>query len=139
MSNKSVSLKFFETYGNQHDVEGCAPLFAEEAVIHTTAAPGPMDFMAYKQVGYAFLAGFSDLNVTVVEQLEDGNKVISRVFWSGTQSGALNGIPPTGRTFRSEAILIDTIENGKVVERREVSDMLGMMQQLGIIPAPQSA
>ncbi len=37
-------------------------------------------------------------------------------------------------------ILIEiTIENGKIVERREVSDMLGMMQQLGIIPAPQSA
>lgn len=139
MSNKSVSLKFFETYGNQHDVEGCAPLFAEETKISTTAGPGPLDFDGYKQLGYAFLGGFPDLNVRVVEQLEDGNKVVTRVYWGGTHTGDLMGIPPTGRTFQSEAIFIDTIENGKIVERREVSDMLGMMQQLGLVPAPQSA
>ena len=139
MSNKSVSLKFFETYGNQHDVEGCTPLFAENVTINTTGAPGPLDFNAYKQVGYAFLAGFADLHPQIIEQLEDGNKVVTRLFWSGTQTGELNGIPPSGRTFRSESIVIDTIENGKIVDRREVSDMLGMLQQLGVIPAPQSA
>ena len=139
MSNKSVSLKFFETYGNQHDVEGCTPLFAENVTINTTVAPGPLDFNAYKQVGYAFLAGFADLHPQIIEQLEDGNKVVTRLFWSGTQTGELNGIPPSGRTFRSESIVIDTIENGKIVDRREVSDMLGMLQQLGVIPAPQSA
>lgn len=136
MSNKSVSLKFFETYAGKHDVEGCTPLFAENAVIYTTVVPGPLDFNGYKQLGYAFLAGFADLNTTILEQLEDGNKVVSRVIWGGTHTGTLNGIPPTGRSFRSEAILIDTVVNGKIVERREVSDMLGMMQQLGVIPTP---
>ena len=84
MSNKSVSLKFFETYGNRHDVGGCGPLFADDAVIYAVTSPGPIDFLAYKQVGYAFLAGFADLNATVIEQLEDGNKVVNRVMWSGT-------------------------------------------------------
>jgi predicted ester cyclase len=139
MSNKSVSLKFFEIYGRQHDVEGCTPLFAEDATIHSTITPAPVDVDGYKQLGYAFLTGFSDLSPEVVEQLEDGNKVVTRLFWSGTFTGDLNGIPPTGRTFRSETIVIDTVENGKIVERREVSDMLGMMQQLGVIPAPQFA
>ena len=139
MSNKSVSRKFFETYGNQHDVEGCTPLFAEDAKISTTAMPGSMEFNTDKQVGYTFLGGFPDLKVEVVEQMEDGNKVISHVYWGGTHTGALMGIPATGRAFRSEAIFIDTIENEKIVERREVSDMLGMMQQLGLVPAPQSA
>jgi predicted ester cyclase len=139
MSNKSVSLKFFETYAGQRDVEGCGPLFAENATIYTTVAPSPMNFQAYRQVGYAFLAGFADLSATVIEQLEDGNKVISRVSWSGTQTGPLNGIPPAGRAFRTESIVIDTVANGQIVERREVSDMLGMLQQLGVIPAPQAA
>jgi predicted ester cyclase len=139
MSNKSVSLQFFETYGKQHDVEGCAPLFAEDVTIYSTIAPAPVDFDGYKQLGYAFLAGFSDLSPEVVEQLEDGNKVVTRLFWSGTFTGDLNGIPPTGRKFRSETIVIDTVENGKIVERREVNDMMGMMMQLGVIPAPQTA
>lgn len=140
MPNKSVSLNFFETYGQQHDVEGCAPLFAEQAVIFTTAAgPVKLDFSSYMQIGHAFLAGFADLDVTVVEQIEDGDKVVSRVLWRGTHTGDLKGIPATGRSFQSEAIFIDTFENGKIIERREISDMLGMMQQLGIIPVPQGA
>ena len=42
MSNKSVSASFFEIYGNQHDVERCRPLFAEDAVIPQNASPGPL-------------------------------------------------------------------------------------------------
>jgi len=135
MSNKAVPLQFFETYGNRHDVEGCAPLFAENVTVYSSIAPAPMDFETYKQAGYAYLAGFPDLKVTTVEQLEDGNKVISRVAWSGTHTGVFNGIPPTGRSFRSESIFIDTVVNGKIVERHEVSDVLTMMQQLGLIPS----
>ena len=63
-------------------------------------------------------------------------KFLSRVAWNGTHTGALNGIPPTGRRFRSEAVIIDHVTNGQIKERWEVSDMLGMMQQLGVIPAP---
>ena len=108
MSNKAVSFAFFTTYAGQRDVEGCSPLFADKAVISTSVAPSPMDFAAYKQVGYAFLGGFADLKAEVHEQIEAGNKVVSRVVWSGTHTGALNGIPATGRTFSSEAIFIDT-------------------------------
>ena len=136
MSNKSVSMKFFEIYGNQHDVEGCAPLFAEDAHIDTTVAPGPFDFLGYKMVGYAFLAGFPDLSATVLDQIEEGDKVVSRVAWSGTHTGELNGMPPTGRSFRSEAIYIDRLADGRIIERREINDMMGMMVQLGVIPMP---
>jgi steroid delta-isomerase-like uncharacterized protein len=135
MSNKSVSLKFFEMYGKQHDVEGARSLFAENAIINTSVAPGPMDVAAYGQLGYAFLNGFADLNATVVEQLEDQSRVINRVIWGGTHTGDLNGIPPTGRSFRTESIVIDTVIDGKIIERREVSNVLEMMQQLGVIPA----
>ena len=80
---------------------------------------------SYKQLGSAFLAGFADLHDTVLEQIEEGNKVVSRVAWGGTHTGTLNGIPPTGRSFNTESIVIDTVVNGKIAERREVSDMFG--------------
>ncbi|WP_343411082.1 ester cyclase [Candidatus Amarolinea dominans] len=80
------------------------------------------------------LPGLPTFTETVLEQFEDGNKVVSRVAWSGTHTGTLNGIPPTGRSFQNESIVIDTVVNGKIAERREVSDMLGMLQQLGLIP-----
>ena len=135
MSNQSVSIRFYETYGKQHDVEGCRPLFAVDAVIHSATAPVPMNFEVYAQVGRAFLAGFADLTVDILDQFEAGDKVATRLAWSGTHTGDLNGIPPTGRTFRSEAIVIDRVVNGQIKERWDVSDMLSMMQQLGVIPA----
>lgn len=139
MSNKSVARKFFETYGKQHDVEGLAPLFAEQSIIYSTSAPGPQDFMTYKQEGYTILAAFPDIDTEVVEQLEDGDKVVSRVRWSGTFSGTFNGMPPTGRTFQAESVAIDTIRDGKIMERFEISDMLGMLQQIGVIPTSEAA
>ncbi len=136
MSAQTVSARFFEIYGKQHDVEGCTPLFAADAVIHSSTAPGPLDFNAYKQIGYAFLAGFPDLNVDVLDQFAADDKVTTRVAWSGTHTGTLNGIPPTGRRFRSEAIVIDRVADGQIQERWDVSNMLDMMQQLGVIPEP---
>ncbi len=136
MSNKSISMQFFEIYGAQHDVEGCTPLFAENVQIITTVAPVPLDFDGYKMVGYAFLAAFPNISVEVLDQIEEGDKVVSRVAWSGTMTGELNGIPATGRSFRSESITIDRMANGQIVERREINDMMGMLQQLGVIPTP---
>lgn len=135
MSNRSVSARFFQTYGNQHDVEGCAPLFADDAVIHFNNMPEALNFEGYKQVGYAFLAGFPDINVTILDQFEEDGKVASRVRWTGTHTGEFNGIPPTGRTFHNEDITIDYVVNGQIKERWTIGDLMGMMQQLGVIPS----
>lgn len=139
MSNKSVSREFFHLYGELHDVEGCTPLFANDAVIDANTAPVAMDINAYKQVGYAFLAGIPDIKTTVLDQIEEGDKVVSRVAWSGTHTGTLLGIPATGRSFRSEGITIDRIVDGKIQHRWEIGDLSTMMQQLGLMPMPGPA
>ena len=138
MSNKSVSASFFEIYGNQHDVDGCRPLFTEDAVVHYNGFGGPMNFEGYKQVGIAYLAGIPDMTTTVLDQVEEGSKVVSRVVWTGTHTSEFNGIPPTGRSFRIEDITIDHIVDNQIRERWVVGDILGMMQQLGVIPAPSA-
>ena len=134
MSNKSVSTRFFETYGKQHDVEGCSPLFSQDAIVHFNGGPA-LDFNGYKQLGYVYLAGIPDMDVKILDQLEADGKVVTRVQWSGTQTGVLLGIPPTGRPFQNEEITIDHVVDGQIKERWTVGDLLGMMQQLGVIPS----
>ena len=134
MSNKSVPAHFYEVYGKQHNVEAARQLFAADATIYS--AQGALNLDTFAQGGSAFLAGFSDLQVEVLDQIEEGEKVVSRVVWSGTHTGDLYGIPPTGRSFRSESITIDRIVNSRIQERWEAFDMLGMMQKLGVIPTP---
>ncbi len=135
-NNQSVATQFFELFGNQHDVDGVEPLFAANAVIHQDAVPMPLDIDGYKQVGQSFLQGFPDLKVEIEEQLVVGDKVVTRVMWRGTHTGTFQGIPPTGRSFGNRSIVVDHLAEGKIKERWSVSDQVGLMMQLGLIPAP---
>ncbi len=134
MSNKSVSARFFDLYGVQHDVEACTPLFTDDAAIYWNSDENAMGLETYKQVGYGFLAGIGDLNCQVLSQVEEDDRVANRLLWTGTHTGVLNGIPPTGRTFQSYGMVIDHFVDGRIAHRWEIADMLGMLQQLGVIP-----
>jgi predicted ester cyclase len=47
----------------------------------------------------------------------------------------LLGVPATGKRFRISGIGIYRIAEGKVAENWEQTDLLGLMQQLGVVPA----
>jgi predicted ester cyclase len=49
------------------------------------------------------------------------------------------GLPPTGKRVEVPGSVFYRIVEGKIVEFRGQLDMMGMMQQLGVIPAPQQA
>jgi predicted ester cyclase len=65
--------------------------------------------------------------------------VATRFTLRGTHQGPFFGIPPTGKQVHVTGITIHRIVNGKIVEQRVEMDMLGLMQQLGVIPAPGQA
>jgi steroid delta-isomerase-like uncharacterized protein len=81
--------------------------------------------------------GFPDITFSIVEMYAAGDRVISRYIMRGTHQGETEGIPPTGNRIEISGILIDRIENGKVIEDREEADMLGLMQQLGMELKPK--
>ena len=78
---------------------------------------------------------FPDSKWSIEEQIAEDNKVLTRFIWSGTHQGELLGIPPTNRVVRVWGMIIDRFEGRKVKSTRILLDMLGMMQQLGVIPA----
>jgi predicted ester cyclase len=65
--------------------------------------------------------------------------VASRWTARGTHRGELMGIAPTGKQVTVTGINIERIANGKLVEGWSNYDTLGMLQQLGVIPAPGQA
>jgi predicted ester cyclase len=76
---------------------------------------------------------------TVHDVIADGDRVVVRWTNAGVHSGEFLGIPPTGRTFDFAGIDIYRIENDRMAEHWHVVDQLTMLQQLGLIPAPDSA
>ncbi|MGW7514496.1 ester cyclase [Streptomyces sp. NPDC054796] len=77
---------------------------------------------------------FPDLRVTVAEVLADGDKVICRWTFAGTQTGDLPDVPATGRKFSVEGITVDRHEDGKLAESWSAWDALGFFTQIGANP-----
>ncbi len=91
-----------------------------------------------KQQITAFRAAFPDLRVTIDDLLlADGGRFASRTTVTGTHTGDLMGMPPTGKRISVEAVDIGRIENGQAQERWGGLNMYALLTQLGVIPAPQ--
>jgi steroid delta-isomerase-like uncharacterized protein len=69
----------------------------------------------------------------------EGEKVVTRFHWTGTHRDTFLGIPATGKSVAVTGVVIDRLEAGKMADSRMLMDTLGLMQQLGVLPAPSSA
>lgn len=82
---------------------------------------------------------FPDFTLTVEDMTTDGDKVWARLRARGTQRGPHMGMPPTGRPIEIDVIDICRFESGKMVEHWGVPDRFTLLEQLGLLPAPQPA
>lgn len=111
--------------------------FVWEDVVEQVPLPGQGPGLeGLKDILRAMRAGFPDLVFAIQEQLSEGNKVASRFEWTGTHRGAFLGIPATGKKVRVWGIVIDRLVEGRIKETRILMDTMGLMMQLGVVPAP---
>jgi predicted ester cyclase len=84
-----------------------------------------------------YIAAFPDLHFAVDEILPSGNTGVGRVTITGTNTGDFLGMPATGRSVAVQAIdIIRWGDDGLAHEHWGVVDVMGMMQQLGVVPMP---
>lgn len=133
-----VKRLFEEPWKGNFDVidEFVAPNY----VGHDPAEPEPIRGPAGLRANIEkYLAGFPGGGVTVDDQIVDGDKVATRWTGRGTQTGEVAGIAPTGKEVTISGLTISRLEGGKVIEDWSTWDTLGMLVQLGAIPAPARA
>jgi predicted ester cyclase len=70
----------------------------------------------------------------IEDQIAEGDKVVTRLTSFGKHEGDLPGAPRTGNDLRMTSITIHRIANGKLVEKWAEKDILGFLQQIGVIP-----
>jgi predicted ester cyclase len=79
---------------------------------------------------------FPDYAGTNVDQIAEGEKVANRFVFLGTHLGEFEGVAPTGKRVEFVGHSIDKVVDGRIVESWVEIDMLGVMEQLGVLPEP---
>jgi steroid delta-isomerase-like uncharacterized protein len=136
--NKALVRRFEEQVWNRRNPSLVDEFFAASHVFRAAGSP-PLDREGHRQMIAAFQSAFPDGHNTADDLLADGDKVAHRWTYRGTHRGAFQGIPATGRQVTLTGISIWRFEEGKIVESWHELDTLGLMQQLGVIPAPGQA
>ena len=133
--NKAILHRFYDEVFNQGNVALIDELIAPEAIDHEKF-PGVEG--SAREVARYFVthirSAFPDLHLQVHDLLAEGDKVVGRISMSGTHQGEFMGIEATGRAMTVNAIDIVRFANGKAVEHWAITDIMGMMQQLGVVP-----
>jgi len=90
---------------------------------------------AFKQAVMGFIKGFPDVQLIIEDMVAEGDKVTGRLTNDfGTHQGEFAGIPATGNAVTFTSIATWRFADGKIAEARLMPDVLGVMQQLGVIP-----
>jgi predicted ester cyclase len=103
---------------------------------HFPTLPGwPTGLAGLKQFITLTRNAFPDLHYSVEDMIVEGEKVVARCRATGTQTGPFLMLPPTGNQATWTEIHIGRFVDGKLVEHWANHDQLGMLQQLGAVPA----
>jgi steroid delta-isomerase-like uncharacterized protein len=132
--NKEIVRRFFELGPSQGNMGAAKELLAPDFALHVPlpAAPG---IQGISDVVTACRTAFEHLNVTVEDMVAEGDRVAARFTACGVHKGSFMGLPPTGKPITMTGIEIFRIENGRIAELWGEANRLGLMMQLGILPA----
>jgi steroid delta-isomerase-like uncharacterized protein len=108
---------------------------SSDSIDHDPARPQVPGPEGYRFVFEGLRGAFPDLRVTLETLVADEDSVAIAYTLTGTQNGPLMGRAPTGKSMKIRGVQISKFKDGKMVERWGSSDELGMLQQLGSVPA----
>jgi steroid delta-isomerase-like uncharacterized protein len=134
-TNKAIVRRYFDQILNNKRHDLAEEFLADNIELHGSGLAPGLD--AVKQWLTMFAVAFPDGHQVIEDVVAEGDRVVARTTFNGTHQGEMQGIPATGKSVSIPSITIFRMDNGKIAEGWLVSDNLGMMQQLGVVPAPQ--
>ncbi|RPJ30431.1 MAG: ester cyclase, partial [Planctomycetaceae bacterium] len=107
-----------------------------DVIIHTESNPAPLKGTRWLKMDDGMLySAFHDLNRQIESMTAVGDRLATRMRFSGTHSGAYMGVPGTGQVYNWSGVIIDRFEDGKIAERWMNVDRFTLLMQVGIIPS----
>ncbi len=133
--NKALVRRFVEEVQCQHNLAALDELCSPDFVDYSGMC-NPPTLEGVRTLFSGLFAAFPDLRFAIRQQLAEGDKVLTHKTLHATHLGPYMGIPATGRKVSVDVMDILTVADGRITEHWTVGDMLGMLQQLGVVPGP---
>ena len=108
--------------------------FAENYIGHLSDGTELNGLAEFKQFITMLRSAFPDIQYKVEDIACDGDILAVRTSFTGTMTGPLRGIPPTGKKVAMQEALFYRYEGDKIVEEWTFINQMAMLQQLGIAP-----
>ena len=133
---RDVVERFYERFG-ANDLDGAFTCFAPQCI--AVGLSGPLDNSAHRAAAVALKTAMPDCHMELVRTLEMDDQIYVTGRFKGTHTGdlytPLGPVPASGKGL--DLLFVDyfRVANEKIVECEAVRDRLGMIIQLGAVPA----
>jgi steroid delta-isomerase-like uncharacterized protein len=137
--NKALVRRAFEEVWNKGNVALADELYAPNIRFQNPGVADVRTLEDFKRLVTALRSPFPNGYMTIEDMIAEGDQVVSRYTFRGTNTAdfvAPMPLPATGKQVTTTGIAIARLAGGKVVEVLDMGDNLGLLQQLGVIPAP---
>jgi steroid delta-isomerase-like uncharacterized protein len=133
--NKSIVRRWVEEGWNKRNTALIDELFTPDFYQHETGPETVNSSETLKPFVAGYLSAFPDLQFTIEDLIAEGDKVVWRFKATGTNTGSFMGGPATGKSAAVTGTITFRLENSRMAEAWLNLDVLGLLQQMGIIPA----
>ena len=136
--NKAAVRRYWEGF-NAHNLDVWDEVCTPNYINHDPGAPvRDADFQTHKEIMGKLQAAFPDLKSSEEDLISEGDKIVVRMTFRGTHKGdGFMGVAASGNEVEFSGIFIDHLTGGKIEEQWVNYDTMGLMQQIGGVPAPE--
>ena len=134
--NKRIAMRFYDEVVNAGDLSLIPELIADDFVDHEEIPGLPRNREGVRQWVEMTRSAFPDLTITVMKIVGEDDEIWVHSRMTGTHRGEFLGMPPTEKKVDVEAIDRVRVRDGKAIEHWAVTDLMGLMQQLGVADLP---
>ena len=131
--NKNIVRRYQDIY-NSNNLDALLEVVSEDLLTPKIMAGIPHGIEGAKAAHRIMLAGCPDYQTVIEDLFAEGDKVAARITITGTHTGVLIGVQPTGKILSFTGIYIARIANGKIVEHWGEEDSASLLTQLGVLP-----
>ena len=134
--NSILIRRWFEEVWNNGRMEAIDEMASPDAIGHGQAQHATdIGLKEFKPFVQALRSAFPDMKVTIDYVIEQDDKVVARWTSTMTHQGEFLGIAPTGKKATITGTTTQRISGGKIVEGWDNWDQLGLLVQIGAVPA----